>query len=493
MSGLRLTMLPGQTQDPMQLINSSGVVLALLNSSGRFEVAVLTNAGACTDAAFSLAAVLDGTLCVDTSAGAFYFRTGGAWTTISPGGITSLNGLTGATQTFSTGTAGTDFGISSSGSVHTFNLPDAGATARGLVTSSNQTFGGTKTTPIWNASTGFQVGGLGTTGRHLRGNGTNLVLSATAAAGVGTCAASQWADVLNDDAVPTCTQPGFSDLSGSALLAQLPFGTANQFLSTNPGATTIEHKTLAVGTGGTDFNIAHATGTTTFNLPNASPSNRGVVSTVTQSFVGQKTFTGNLIAALAFQVTNNEAELQAGVKVTGVAKLPSIQSTGVTGDLIISIAAGNGIGANEAGGLINLQGGNGLGSGDGGDILIQPGIKGATGAGGIVNFNMPAGGALRITQSGLTPSSTGLVRMPFNRFIYSRNFGNTSNIRMLGIDTFTGTNEVWVGDRALGVGMRTESIIVSSDATVVDDLFISNVAHSDGWVFNNVTYLGAWS
>jgi len=65
-------------------------------------------------------------------------------TTISTG-LTALNGLTAQVQTFATGTSGTDFTISSVTNTHTFNLPDASATARGLVTTGAQTLSGIKT------------------------------------------------------------------------------------------------------------------------------------------------------------------------------------------------------------------------------------------------------------------------------------------------------------------------------------------------------------
>jgi hypothetical protein len=59
-------------------------------------------------------------------------------------GLTALNGLTAQVQNFATGTSGTDFAISSSVSTHTFNLPDASASARGVVTTGTQTFAGYK-------------------------------------------------------------------------------------------------------------------------------------------------------------------------------------------------------------------------------------------------------------------------------------------------------------------------------------------------------------
>lgn len=60
-------------------------------------------------------------------------------------GITSLNGLTGPIQTFATGTSGIDFGISSTGTIHTFNMPDASGSARGVINTGTQTIAGSKT------------------------------------------------------------------------------------------------------------------------------------------------------------------------------------------------------------------------------------------------------------------------------------------------------------------------------------------------------------
>ncbi len=81
------------------------------------------------------------------NAGTLEFSDGAAWNTLGVvgAGIVSLNALTATTQTFAVGTAGTDFAISSATSTHTFNLPDAGASARGVVTTGAQTLAGVKT------------------------------------------------------------------------------------------------------------------------------------------------------------------------------------------------------------------------------------------------------------------------------------------------------------------------------------------------------------
>ena len=78
-------------------------------------------------------------------------------------GLTTLNSLTRQVQFFQTGTSGTDFNISSVTATHTFNIPDASASARGLITTGTQTIGGAKTynnTAIFESSggTGLQYG-----------------------------------------------------------------------------------------------------------------------------------------------------------------------------------------------------------------------------------------------------------------------------------------------------------------------------------------------
>lgn len=96
------------------------------------------------------------------------------------GGITSLNGLTGSTQTFAIGTG--TLGWSSTGTTHTLNIPNASASTTGLLTSANWTTFNNKLSNI----TGLVVAGTNVT---ITGSGTAgnpYVISASGGGGGGT-------------------------------------------------------------------------------------------------------------------------------------------------------------------------------------------------------------------------------------------------------------------------------------------------------------------
>jgi len=88
------------------------------------------------------------------------------WSNVSGIAITTINGLSASYQYFATGTSGSGFNISSSGSTHTFNIPIAGTGATGLVSTLAQSFAGTKTftgdviVSSTTGSTAFNTGSL---------------------------------------------------------------------------------------------------------------------------------------------------------------------------------------------------------------------------------------------------------------------------------------------------------------------------------------------
>ncbi len=226
---------------------------------------------------------------------------------IAGSGISTLNTLTGTTQTFATGTGGSDFNISSSGTTHTFNIPDASASSRGLITTGTQTFAGSKN---FTGIVQFNAAGTGTATQFLDNsantsfafnaftpdlriaNVRGFVWSSTDQAfgppDLGVHRNSAGVLEINNGSIGTLRDLTLRNLTVSGTCTGCATS-AISTLNTLTGAT----QTFATGTGGSDFNISSSGTTHTFNIPDASASNRGVVTTGTQTFAGNKTF-GNI-------------------------------------------------------------------------------------------------------------------------------------------------------------------------------------------------------
>lgn len=102
-----------------------------------------------------------------------------------------------------------------------------------------------------------------------------------------------------------------------------PKGAGITTLNTLTAAT----QTFATGTSGTDFNISSTTSTHAFNIPSASTSNRGVVTTGTQGFLGEKTFNSGAV------ITNPAASAATSLTVSGdrsIAAAPGVAGIGLT-------------------------------------------------------------------------------------------------------------------------------------------------------------------
>ncbi len=179
-------------------------------------------------------------------------------------GLSSLNGLTANTQTFATGTTGTDFAINSAGSTHTFNLPTASAANRGALSSADwSTFNG-KQDSIGLTTVGTNLATLPNPSaiRYLRINADNTISALSLASlktdlGLGTA-------FLSGDVATSGT--AWQDVTGLTFAvtanktykwrATIPYtvtsGTIN-FAVSGPTLTITRYRFTAAATGTTNF------------------------------------------------------------------------------------------------------------------------------------------------------------------------------------------------------------------------------------------------
>jgi hypothetical protein len=187
--------------------------------------------------------------------------------------ITSLNGLTGTSQTFSLGTAGTDFNVSSSGTVHTFNLPTASSTRRGALSASDWTLFNNKQNNIT----------AGTNSQYWRGDKTWQTLNTTA---VTEGSNLYFTNARARNAISLTTSgSGAATYNASTGVLNIPNSSASNF--TLNGLTPTS-QTFTTGTSGSDFSINSSGSVHTFNIPTASSTVRGALSSQDWSIFNNK-------------------------------------------------------------------------------------------------------------------------------------------------------------------------------------------------------------
>jgi len=266
---------------------------------------------------------------VNTSSGDTWIATGtssvGDWKKVNNTAgswITTLNTLTADPQTFATGTSGSDFNISSATATHTFNIPTASGSNRGLLSTADwTTFNGKLSTTLTdnyvfignasNVATGVAITGdvtVSNTGVTAIGSGVIVNADINASAAID-------ASKIADGSVSNTEFQYINSLTSNA-----------QTQISAKAASSITISTTAPLTGGGDL-----TSNRTIAIPAATSGANGYLTSTDWTTFNNKQDAGNYIDGLSGDVTaSGPGTVAATIATNAVTDSKFRQSSGVS-------------------------------------------------------------------------------------------------------------------------------------------------------------------
>ena len=446
-------------------------------------------------------------------------------------GLTALNGLTAQVQNFATGTAGTDFGISSATSTHTFNLPTASAANRGALSSADwTTFNNKFNTPS------------GTTLQYLRGDGSLATFPAIPAqynptAGTGISITGTYP---NQTITNTAPDQVVALTAGSGIGVT---GTYPNFTVTNSapssGGTVTSVAALTLGTTGTDLSSTVANGTTTpvitLNVPTASATNRGALSSAdwtmfnskvpstrtltingtTQDLSADRTFTisstniyntdGSLTGARTLTLNSNPLTIAGtsstrfhangnvgiGTTIDAGYKLDVVGSDARINEITVGRGGGSGAGNTAIGKnalLSNLIGTNNTAVGNNALALNQGAANTAVGNGALLdNVTGVANTAVGVTALSSNTANNNTAVGGYALYLNTTGGQNTAIGTNASESNTTGINNVAIGYIALASNTTTSQNVAVGHSSLRNNIAGSNTALGFGAGYNGGT------